>query len=234
VHRLASLTLVCLLATVARAGDPAAARAAFAEGSRHYAAGKYAEALPLFQRAYDAYPIPALLYNLAQCYRHLGADETALHLFKRLLADPTARLDREEIAVTIGELEQRVTREARTQESMRAAEIARDAAIERSLRVEAGKRDAERARRLLLGGIGVTVAGVALAGIGGALEGLAVRDRDALDGALAGSPFDASVEDRMRAFHAAAIPLLCVGGAVLIGGVVLSAHGGQRLRRAGR
>src|SRR5262249_58021652 len=66
------------------------ARALFERGSALYALGRYAEAAPLFERAFELKPDPALLYNAAQAYRLLGNKPRALTLYQnyfRLFGD---------------------------------------------------------------------------------------------------------------------------------------------------
>src|SRR5689334_25429236 len=48
------------------------ARDLYAEGSRLYDQADYAGAIAAFEKAYAAYPAPALLFNLAQAHRLLG------------------------------------------------------------------------------------------------------------------------------------------------------------------
>jgi len=59
-----------------------------------YALGKYAEAAPLFERAFEMKPVPALLYNAAQAHRLAGHAERAVTLYEsylRLYGDPARR-----------------------------------------------------------------------------------------------------------------------------------------------
>lgn len=69
-----------------------------------YALGKYAEAAPLFERAFEMKPVPALLYNAAQAHRLAGHAERAVTLYEsylRLYGDPARR---PEIEAHIAEL----------------------------------------------------------------------------------------------------------------------------------
>lgn len=54
----------------------------FARGSALYALGRYGEAAPLFERAFELKPDPALLYNAAQAYRFNGNKQRALTLYQ--------------------------------------------------------------------------------------------------------------------------------------------------------
>jgi tetratricopeptide (TPR) repeat protein len=57
----------------------------FERGSALYALGRYAEAAPLFERAFEMRPDPALLYNAAQAYRLMGEKPRALTLYQNYL-----------------------------------------------------------------------------------------------------------------------------------------------------
>jgi tetratricopeptide (TPR) repeat protein len=73
-------------------GDAAAAsRHEFELGERAYLRGDYGEAIARFRRAYEFWPDPAFLYNLAQAHRLLGQVRDALFFYKRFLKlDPDA------------------------------------------------------------------------------------------------------------------------------------------------
>jgi tetratricopeptide (TPR) repeat protein len=69
-----------------------------------YALGRYAEAAPLFERAFELKPVPALLYNAAQSHRLAGHPERAVTLYEsylRLYGDPARKA---EIEAHIAEL----------------------------------------------------------------------------------------------------------------------------------
>lgn len=78
------LSIVCS-AGVALA-DEATARKNFDEGERAYNLGKFPEAVELFKQAYDQWPEPAFLFNVAQTYRQMGDCKNALFFYKRFLA----------------------------------------------------------------------------------------------------------------------------------------------------
>ncbi|MEO8704570.1 MAG: tetratricopeptide repeat protein [Kofleriaceae bacterium] len=77
-----------------------------AAGIAAQAAGDYAAAIALYQKAYDAVPHPELQFNLGQAYRLKGDDpEAALACYRRYLAvEPRGRLAAE-AARRIAELE---------------------------------------------------------------------------------------------------------------------------------
>jgi tetratricopeptide (TPR) repeat protein len=54
-----------------------------------YDAGDFESALAGYSRAYEHSPIPALLFNMAQCHRKLGAPAEAAELYRKYLTlDP--------------------------------------------------------------------------------------------------------------------------------------------------
>src|SRR3954454_12788212 len=89
--RLASV-LVCVVflgvatrASAQGADDAAKAKEHFKQGQSLYKEGKFREAIEELKRAYALKPIPALLLNIAQTYRKVGDNTTAIDYFKRYL-----------------------------------------------------------------------------------------------------------------------------------------------------
>jgi tetratricopeptide (TPR) repeat protein len=112
-----------------RPAAEARARRQFARGERLYSLGRFREALAAYRAAYRALPMPAFVFNLAQCYRNLGDRGRAIALYRRyLVLDPEAE-DRAEIEHTIEELERAEAREA---ERDRSAALLASAGSERS------------------------------------------------------------------------------------------------------
>src|SRR5260370_22998195 len=64
---------------------PEDARVLFDRGTTLYALGRYADAAPLFERAFELKPDPALLYNAAQAHRLAGHSQRALTLYQSYL-----------------------------------------------------------------------------------------------------------------------------------------------------
>lgn len=62
------------------------ARRAYAEGSEHFNAERYEEALAAFQRSYDFERLPALLFNMASALDRLGRPEQAIARYEAYLA----------------------------------------------------------------------------------------------------------------------------------------------------
>ena len=72
------LLLLLLASPVARAGDLPRAKAHFARAETLYRLGKFTQALSQYQASYRHAELPRLLFNMAQCHRHLGQPQKAL------------------------------------------------------------------------------------------------------------------------------------------------------------
>ena len=65
------------------------ARDLFQKAEMSFNLGRFADALTDYQGAYQAKPLPAFLFNIAQCYRNLQNYERARFFYRRYLAlDP--------------------------------------------------------------------------------------------------------------------------------------------------
>lgn len=89
----------------------AAAQELFARATTAYNLGRFDEAVTLFSKAYEAWPQPEFLYNIAQSHRLARNCKQALHFYKRFRSlkdqDPVAPLPqkkRDEIDKFIAEL----------------------------------------------------------------------------------------------------------------------------------
>ena len=81
------------------------AKKAFERGEKLFALGKFAEALAQYQRAYDAKPLPGLLFNIGQCHRNLGDYEAAIFSFKKYLKAAPEADNRDQVEEYIVDLE---------------------------------------------------------------------------------------------------------------------------------
>ena len=92
---------------VAHAEDPAmrAAKRHFERGEKLFALGKFDEALDEYQKAYDAKPIPDLLFNIGQCYRNLDDYDKAIFSFKKYLKEEPDAPNKDAVDKLIEELE---------------------------------------------------------------------------------------------------------------------------------
>jgi hypothetical protein len=106
--RLTVLIALVLLAPFARAEDKNAARAAYAEGRRHYDLNEFTPALEAFKRAYVAFEDPVFLFNIAQCHRQLGHREDAIKFYRSYLRNQPDAANRDEVNATIAKLESEI------------------------------------------------------------------------------------------------------------------------------
>ena len=93
----------------------AAAVALFDEGRKLLAEGRYAEACPKLEQSQKMDPGPGALFNLSDCYEHIGRTASAWVGFREVLAQARAskREDREKVArERVEGLEGRLTRVA--------------------------------------------------------------------------------------------------------------------------
>lgn len=65
--------------------DAAQARAHFERGRTFFQVDEYRKAIDEFKAAHVERPDPAFLYNIAECYRHLGETKDALTYYRRFL-----------------------------------------------------------------------------------------------------------------------------------------------------
>ncbi|HEY5920678.1 MAG TPA: tetratricopeptide repeat protein [Kofleriaceae bacterium] len=115
------MTRLLVLVVLALASGPALAQPAapqkqlaqdhFAKGNIAYDLGRFDEAIGEFTKAYEVWPQPAFLYNIAQAHRLAGRCKDALYFYKRFRAlrerdeaNPLRPEKREEIDRFITEL----------------------------------------------------------------------------------------------------------------------------------
>ena len=83
--RHAACCVLLLLAPASAGADDSAlaqAREHFTRGETHYRLGHFKDALARYQAAYKLAKRPRLLFNMAQCHRHLGQAKMALFYYK--------------------------------------------------------------------------------------------------------------------------------------------------------
>lgn len=83
----------------------AASRVVFLRAQEDYAAGRYSVALAGYAEAHRLYPLPAFIFNMAQCQRLLDKPEEALALYQRYLAEEPAAKNRATVEELITELQ---------------------------------------------------------------------------------------------------------------------------------
>jgi hypothetical protein len=82
------------------------ARRHYNRAEAHFTLGEFAPALESYRKAYLARPHPALLFNMAQCQRHLGQPREATFLLRRFLASSPPRAQRQSAEAILKKLEE--------------------------------------------------------------------------------------------------------------------------------
>jgi len=225
------LGTVALLLTPALAGaQDGDSRAVFVEAVEAYEAGRFEEALELFERAYDMTGDAEVLFNVAAVLDRLRRDQEALTVYRAYLERGPAEEDREHVEARI-----RVLTAALEEE--RASEADADAATERDVDPQpsgsepgTGETPASALPpRAVDGGPGalpwiLTATGAAVAIGGGVLLYLAGQDIETVE---SGTRWD-EVEDahgRVPLLSTAGAIMLGVGGAALLAGLTWAVVG---------
>jgi hypothetical protein len=108
----AAAALVVALASASAHADPAAdAKEHFNRGVKLYNLGHFQEAIPEFEKAYDADPAPILLFNIAQSHRQNGNKERALFFYRRYLEQEPNATKRVDVEQRMKELAQSLEQE---------------------------------------------------------------------------------------------------------------------------
>lgn len=103
---LIALALLAAGAHTAAADEPAlvSAKLHFDRGEKLYALAKFGDALVEYQKAYDAKPLPGLLFNIGQCYRNLGDYDSAIFSYRKYLQLEPEASNRVQIEQLISDL----------------------------------------------------------------------------------------------------------------------------------
>lgn len=103
-----AILLALLASTAASYGgapaDESTSKRAFDRARHHYNLGEFETALAYFKDAYQAAPLPALLFNIAQCHRNLGNVREAIFFFERYLEERPAAPDAAQVHALLEEL----------------------------------------------------------------------------------------------------------------------------------
>jgi tetratricopeptide (TPR) repeat protein len=75
------------------------------EGEKLFALGKFKQALVQYEKAYEAKPLPAFLFNIGQCHRNLDDYDAAIFSFRKYLKLAPDAPNRESVLEYIDELE---------------------------------------------------------------------------------------------------------------------------------
>ena len=101
---------IVLVSPTARAEDKAAARSAYAEGTKYYDLNNFEAALKAFEKAYWNYEEPAFLFNIAQCYRQLDRKKDAVKFYRSYLRKVPDAPNRSDVEKLIASLDAAIER----------------------------------------------------------------------------------------------------------------------------
>jgi tetratricopeptide (TPR) repeat protein len=118
------------------------AKAVFAEANQHYSLGEFDQAMASYSLAYRLQPLPAFLFNIAQCHRKLGHYKDAIAMYQNYLVGVPDAPHRDVVESLIAE-----ARERQAEEDQRAAAQAKLAADLEAKRIEAEKKKVEDERK---------------------------------------------------------------------------------------
>jgi hypothetical protein len=105
------------------------ARVHFKKAERAFNLGKFADALISYQAAFEAKPLPAFVFNIAQCHRNLDDPERALFFYRRYLALDPEGPHRKLVESLIEEQQGKVAEKAEKAAAEEAARIAESGAV---------------------------------------------------------------------------------------------------------
>ena len=127
---------------VAEDATIAKAKALFADGNQHYSLGEFDQAMASYSLAYRLKPLPAFLFNIAQCHRKLGHYVDAIAMYQNYLVGVPDAANKDVVESLIKEAKDR-----QAEEDARAAAQAKLEADLEAKRIEADKKKAEDARK---------------------------------------------------------------------------------------
>jgi tetratricopeptide (TPR) repeat protein len=118
----------------------AKAKERFKAGQAAYDLGQFEKALQLYSEAYAAMPLPAFLFNIAQCHKQLGHWERAGFFYRRFSALAPEGTDQDKLQSLIAQMDQKVAEEQQRKDAeLQRKERERDAAALRAHTLELEK-----------------------------------------------------------------------------------------------
>jgi tetratricopeptide (TPR) repeat protein len=181
----------------------------FQEAEGHYSLLEYQQALDKYKESYRLSNEPALLYNIAQCYRLLNRNEESIQSYKNFLRLAAASPEQQEVARKfIAELE---------------AKLAQPATTAATQPVPKDEPKPEKPKNIpafaALGGAGALGVGAVVTGLLGIGAGIKLQTLQAADDSDPDEIIDTFKQMRALGVTAGVLGGLAVGAG--IGGVVL-------------
>jgi tetratricopeptide (TPR) repeat protein len=103
------------------------ARELFQRAERSFNLGRFPDALTDYQAAYEAKPLPGLLFNIAQCYRNMQNYERARFFFRRYLSLDPHTSNRRLVEGLIADMTRELDRIEKNAQAERAEKAAKEA-----------------------------------------------------------------------------------------------------------
>jgi tetratricopeptide (TPR) repeat protein len=212
--------------------DRARARLHYQEGENAFRTGDFDVAIREFKDSYHAFPEPLLLYNVAQAYRLKGDLKQALFFYQQFVSAAPRAPQRPTAEDKIAELRKLIANQEQAQQAPPAGTAAPPppnpvvTAPPPTPSPPAPRPWYKSPAGWALGG-----GGLALVVVGAALLGSApgVDDQAAKASSLQ-SQHD--LQDRASAFRAAGYSLVAIGGAAVVGSVIVFAVAGRSKKPA--
>lgn len=243
--------LLAMGAGAAHADDIAAAKMHYERGTTLFDLQRYDEAAKEYEAAFEAKNDAALLFNIGQAYRFAGNHTKAIAAYRSYLRRLPDAPNRAEVELRISELQKLVDEQKRTQQAPpsgtlkpgetkpsqpepTSAAAPSPPVAPASAPSDIAEPNGKSARVKLIAGIAVAAVGVAAVAVGGAFEGLAKSQNDALSHPTPGTTFDPSKERALKTDKVIGAVMLSVGGAAIVAGTVTAVLGLRERKRTQR
>lgn len=234
---------------VAQSPDKPLGKQKFADGKLKFAAGDYGGAAALFEAAYKADPDPAYIFNVGQAYRRSAEAKSgvvekncqkAMHAYKKFLDQMPAAPNKDEVDGYIKDMRAcagKLADEPVEKPIEPPVEKPIEPPIEKPLPpVEKPIERPTSSKRVV--GIGVAAAGAVVVGVGALFLRKASATADDFDALVKQINTDnlpddprreqaKDLDDKGHGYDTKGIVSLSIGGAMVIGGVVLYMMGGS-------
>jgi tetratricopeptide (TPR) repeat protein len=99
------------------------AREIFKRAEVHFSLGEFPQALKLYKEAFRTKQLPEFLFNIGQCYRHLGNCKEAMFYFRQFLLHQPEAPERRQVKDLILECEAKVAAEEVSEPTSRPARL---------------------------------------------------------------------------------------------------------------
>lgn len=213
--------------------DRARARLHYQEGENAFRTGDFDIAIREFKDSYHAFPEPLLLYNVAQAYRLKGDLKQALFFYQQFVSAAPKAPQRPTAEDKIAELRKLIANQEQAQQAPPAGTAAPPVSPNPVIATAAPPPPPPAPRPWYKSPAGWALGGggLALVVVGAALLGSAPGvDNQAAKASSLQTQHD--LQDRASAFRAAGYSLVAIGGAAVVGSVIVFAVAGRSKKPA--